>query len=257
MVVVSMPDARTGGTPYTGSVMIIYLALGVLVLAVGLWLVRAFAEADTRELARGLRQAGVILGALLSAAVFIVGVASERGVLVFLGACGMGAVGYGVWRRRSRGTIAGVAALPPRSEIETEFVKMRIDHDGGTLSGTVLKGRLRGRGLGELSRDQLVKLWRECSPKDQRAASLLEAYLDRFMPSWRQHAITDSTAPVQSQEAMTAEEAHAILGLAVGAAESEIREAYHRLMIKMQPEEGGSPYLAAKLKEARDLLLKN
>jgi uncharacterized membrane protein len=252
-----MPDARPGGTPYTGSVMIVYLALGVLVLAVGLWLVRAFAEADTRELARGLRQAGVVLGALLSGAVFILGVASERGLLVFVGACGMGWVGYSLWRRRSQGTIAGGTALPPRSEVETEFVKMRIDHDGGTLSGTVLKGRLRGRGLGELSRDQLVRLWRECRPKDQRTASLLEAYLDRFMPSWRQHAIADDTAPVQAEEAMTAEEALAVLGLTAGAAESEIREAYHRLMIKMQPEEGGSPYLAAKLKEARDLLLKN
>ena len=77
------------------------------------------------------------------------------------------------------------------------------------------------------------------------------------MPSWRQQqAISDDTAPVQSTDTMTAEEAHAILGLTAGAAESEIREAYHRLMIKMQPEEGGSPYLAAKLKEARDVLLK-
>jgi hypothetical protein len=252
-----MSDAQRGGTPYTGSIMIVYLALGVLVLAVGLWLVRAFSEADARELARGLRQAGVILAALLCGALFIVGVASERGLLVFLGACGMGAVGYGLWRRRSQATSAGGTALQPRSEIETEFVKMRIDHDGGTLSGTVLKGRLRGRGLGELSRDQLVKLWRECRPRDQHAASLVEAYLDRFMPSWRQHAISDDTAAVQAQEVMTAEEAHAILGLAAGAAESEIREAYHRLMIKMQPEEGGSPYLAAKLKEARDMLLKS
>jgi hypothetical protein len=135
---------------------------------------------------------------------------------------------------------------------------MRIDHDGGTLAGTVLKGRLRGRGLGELSRDQLVRLWQEWRPKDQRTASLLEAYLDRFMPSWRQQqAITDGTAPVQSEERMTAAEAHAILGLAAGAAESEIREAYHRLMIKLQPEEGGSTYIAAKLKEARDVLLKS
>jgi uncharacterized membrane protein len=237
--------------------MIIYLALGVLVLAVGLWLVRAFAEADTRELARGLRQAGIVLTALLAGGAFILGVVSERGLLVLLGACGMGFVGYSLWRSRSQGSTAAGTTLQARSEIETEFVKMRIDHDGGTLSGTVLKGRLRGRGLGELSRDQLVKLWRECRPKDQHGANLVEAYLDRFMPSWRAHAVTDGTASVESQEAMTLDEAHAILGLVAGAAESEIREAYHRLMIKMQPEEGGSPYLAAKLKEARDILLKS
>jgi len=252
-----MPDAQQAGTAYTDPVMIIYLALGVLVLAVGLWLARAFAEADPRELARGLRQAAMVLGAVLSGGVFILGVASEQGLLVLLGAGGMGFIGYSLWRRRGQIRPANVAPLPSRSEIETEFVKMRIDHDGGTLAGTVLKGRLRGRGLGELSRDQLMKLWREARPTDPRGASLLEAYLDRFMPSWRQQTVPDGTALVQSQEAMTTEEALAILGLAPGAAESDIREAYHRLTIKMQPEEAGSPYLAAKLKQARDLLLKS
>lgn len=236
--------------------MIIYLGLGVLVLVLGLWLVRAFAEADVRQLARGLRQLALVLGSVLAVGLVVLGVLSERGLLVFLGFAGIGAVGVAIWRERSRPTLPSGAALLPRSEIETEYVKMRIDNDGGTLAGTVLKGRLRGRGLGELSRDQLVKLWRECRPKDERAASLLEAYLDRFMPSWRQHTAIEGSAPVQAVEGMTPAEAHAVLGLAEGAAESEIREAYHRLMIKMAPSEGGSPYLAAKLKEARDLLLK-
>src|ERR1700680_2351863 len=125
-----MPGARPGGKAYTGSVMIVYLAwggpagAGGLGLGGGLGLLRALAEADTRELARGLRQAGAVLGALLSGAVFILGVASERGLLVFVGACGMGWVGYSLWRRRSQGTIAGGTALPPRSEVETEVVKL-------------------------------------------------------------------------------------------------------------------------------------
>jgi hypothetical protein len=236
--------------------MIIYLGLGVLVLVLGLWLVRAFAEADPRELARGLRQLALVLGSIVAAGLIVLGVASERGLLVFLGLGGAAGIGLVIWRERSRPTLPSGAALLPRSEIETEYVKMRIDNDGGTLSGTVLKGRLRGRGLGELSRDQLVKLWRECRPKDQQTASLLEAYLDRFMPSWRKHEAIEGASPNQATDGMTAEEAHAVLGLAAGAAEAEIREAYHRLMIKMQPSEGGSPYLAAKLKEARDLLLK-
>ena len=54
---------------------------------------------------------------------------------------------------------------------------------------------------------------------------------------------------------MTREEAFAVLGLRTTASEAEIRETYHRLIMKLHPDHGGSDYVAAKINQARDLLL--
>ena len=54
---------------------------------------------------------------------------------------------------------------------------------------------------------------------------------------------------------MTREEAYAVLGLHPGASEPEIRDAHRRLMRGAHPDAGGSDWLAARINQARDILL--
>ncbi|MDD9332070.1 MAG: DnaJ domain-containing protein [Wolbachia sp.] len=55
---------------------------------------------------------------------------------------------------------------------------------------------------------------------------------------------------------MSQEEALKILGLNPESSQTEINSTYHNLMKSIHPDKGGSSYLAQKLNEARDRLLK-
>ncbi len=54
---------------------------------------------------------------------------------------------------------------------------------------------------------------------------------------------------------MSPEEALQVLGLKAGASQTEIREAHKRLMRAAHPDSGGSDWLAARINQARDVLL--
>ncbi len=235
--------------------MIVYLGLGVLLLVLALWLLRAFVEADPAKLAQGARVLLITIGATAALLLLVVLIASGR---LGFGLAEIGAIApvalraFAQWRRHQ------AATAPPRSQtstVETEYLRMSLDHDSGTMTGTVRRGPFQGRHLSELGRDELIELWRQCRAEDPQAASLLESYLDRFMPDWRQARDSAGGTAQRPAGGMTREEAYAVLGLAAGAGEAEIRAAYHRLMKKIHPDQGGSTYLAAQINRAREVLL--
>lgn len=56
---------------------------------------------------------------------------------------------------------------------------------------------------------------------------------------------------------MTKREASLILGVSPNSNMDRIKQAHKRIMILNHPDKGGSPYMAAKINEAKDVLEKN
>lgn len=238
-----------------------YVLLGLVLLAGVVLLGRALLTADAATLARFVRW--FLLTLVVAAVAFGLAylVATERLAQALLVVGGFGSL---IWRNRDvlrQWWSARSAGAGKRSEVETAWLKMRLDHESGTMTGTVRRGPFQGRYLHELSRDELLRLWRECCAEDAPSARLLESYLDRLMPDWRDAAAGGEDAGAGARQraaadAMTVEEAYAVLELEPGADAAAIRAAHRRLMMKLHPDHGGSTWLAAKINRAKELLLR-
>ena len=218
----------------------IWLVAGLGLLVV-VWLaMRGFVAASPSDIAKGLRWAAIGVGAVIVVGLLVTG---RLGPALAL------ATGLAPLVMRWRRAAAPASSGADSSEVETEGLRMSLDHDTGLMEGTVRKGTFQGRRLAELDHDALRALWRELSAEDEDGARLLETWLDRAWPEWR----TGASRPASAR--MTVEEALQVLDLQPGATASEIRAAHRRLMLKLHPDQGGSTWLAARLNEARDILL--
>jgi hypothetical protein len=233
-----------------------YLALGCLVLLGVLAALRGYAYANPARLTTAVRRTAI--GAALLGAVLLL-LRVPLGVLFLL----IGIALPLVLRWRALWNQQKARSGPRRgnaSRADTRYLSLVLDHATGTVDGSVLAGRHRGRRLAELAIEQLLEVRDECLADDPDGVPLIEAYLDRIHgTAWRRQdesrRAAEGDGAGRASAAMTRDEAYEILGLAAGASEAEIREAHHRLMMKLHPDRGGSNYLAAKINQAKDLLL--
>ncbi len=90
------------------------------------------------------------------------------------------------------------------------------------------------------------------------AAIAIVAALSPFIIAWftkRRRSAYDKQVG-DTGKPMDAKEARRVLGVDENASEIEIKEAYKKLMKKVHPDQEGSQWMAEKLNEAKDLLLK-
>ena len=221
----------------------------VLVLTaagLGLYLLlRAFLGASPAALALGLkRTAGLTLLALA------LGLLMLRQVWLALPLAGTG-LAILMSARRTRPSAGRT------SSVRSAGLEMTLDHDTGQLDGEVLAGRHEGRRLSELTLAELLDVVSDVR-QDPESSRLLEGYLDRAHPGWRDDVDRDAGArrgAPAGAGGMSAQEAYEILGLQPGASDAEIRQAHRRLMKQVHPDRGGSAALAARINEAKHTLL--
>jgi DnaJ domain len=228
---------------------------GVAAVALLWGLANLLAQANIAALARALRVVGGVLA--LGAAVMI-GLRGRIDIALALGGLGawllgwssLGMLNFGRRAQQASGRVSRVRSI---------MLEMELDHDTGEMDGTVSAGAFAGQRLNALDQARLRALMAECHAGDLDGVRLLEAYLDRRFPTWREtaedhaHHRPDGT-PASS--AMTEDEAYQILGLQPDASSDQVRHAHRMLLKKLHPDQGGTTYLAAQVNRAKDVLLK-
>jgi DnaJ domain len=227
--------------------------LGVVALVLLLWAVSAFTKADPKQVAQHLRWIGGIAALLLAGFLLFRG---AIGVAIPIGAFGLSLLGWASFWPASFGSRTQ-RSTGQMSRVRTAFLEMELDHDTGMMHGRVLAGSYQGASLDALDGATLMKLLSEI---DDDSRDLLAAYLDRREAGWRdqaQHDAKDGAGPrTAGAGKMTEEEAYQILGIQRGASKEEVSRAHRSLIKKLHPDQGGTTYLATRINEAKDVLLR-
>jgi hypothetical protein len=229
--------------------MSLFLGIGILILV--LIAAHVLTRADPHVLANSLRKGGGIAALAVGGYLTATGRFYAALPLLVLGAGLLDLLprpaSLGARMRRSPGQT---------SRVRSPAVEMELDHDTGAMRGRILSGQFENVPLEALDRATLISL---LAGFDAESCALLEAYLDRREPGWREDVKKDSGAGAREPPRsgpMTEEEAYQILGVEPGASALDISRAHRALMKKLHPDQGGSTYLAARVNEAKEVLLR-
>lgn len=233
----------------------VYLILGLLAFLLFSYAAKAFARANPAVLARMVKRGGGV-AALIGAA--LLALRGRFDMALGVGGLGLWLLGLNQWKPgvfRNAGQPGGV------SRVRSAMIEMELDHETGAMRGTVLAGAHEGLPLEDLTRAQCEALYRACVADDQDGARLLEAYMDRRFAGWRQAGDRQGDAGRAQARgrwsgAMSEDEAYEVLGLQKGASSDEVARAHRTLMKKLHPDHGGSTDLAARVNEAKDVLMR-
>ena len=228
------------------------LVIGLILLFLLVQGIKQFARMDAATAARMVRQGGGVLG-MIGAFLLLL-----RGRIGLAAALANMVASFAGWRSTGGAptgfqNVGGGARSGRTSTARSATIEMRLDHGSGAMTGTVLAGAYRGRAIEALSRPELLALRQELARDDPDGVNLLEAYLDRRFAGWRE--ADQGQRQTRGGGAMSRREALEVLGLSEGASAADIIRAHRALMKKFHPDHGGSTTLAARVNQAKDVLM--
>lgn len=231
-----------------------YLILILLAFVLVLLFLRMLILTDVTKLAKHVRYGGAVLAFLGGAFLGLTGRVALAVPLIFIGFAILGKSSPFGWPGSRK-------SAQQNSRVRTSLIEMMLDHDSGQMKGRVLAGTFEGQDLDDLSLEDLAEIYETARTTGDQSIDLLESYLDRAHADWATHEAFagqagKSRARATQSGPMSRDEAYEVLGVKQGADEKIIAQAHKKLMMKLHPDQGGSDYLAAKLNEAKDILLK-
>jgi hypothetical protein len=226
---------------------------GLLTAVLLWWLIKNAARADPKQVVRLAKVTGGGVALLFAGLLLLRG---RLDMAALLGGAGAWLLGWGAPPGWWPAALGGRPSSP--LVLRSPTLELAMDSRTGAMSGRIFAGEFAGSQLDQLGAPELIRLRSACLGRDVEGGRLVEAYLDRRFPGWREHAQGDPNLRGRADlqhGAMTEQEAHEILGLQPGAGPDEIRMAHRRLMKRLHPDLGGSTYLASRVNQAKDLLL--
>lgn len=228
-----------------------------LILAVALVAAFIYAKNHLKSLPKAQRKNVIlkmVLGGLV--AVLLLGVATGR--MHWVGAAvaaliPLFRVGFSAlmrvapfWLQRSGGV----------ANFRTDYLAVKVSVQQAKFTGEILKGKFGGRRLESLSEAELDELEQYYQSRDTKSYYLIRVARQRRGNHQDQQSQSREQTGKQPFAHPAREEALQILGLKGTPSRDEIIAAHRRLINKLHPDRGGSDFLAARVNQAKDVLLK-
>lgn len=231
--------------------MIVKLLIGAAIIFVLFSMIRKYQQAPASERRSWLIKIvlsvvviAVIIGAMTGRVPIIAGIVAAGATLAKFG-LRWGLPLAKVWFAKSGGN----------ARFKSQFLHITVNFASGQVAGEIIAGEFKGQSLANLSDETLKQLLNEFQQNDKKSYYLLAAYM-RSRGFTQQNQQGPHTADNSSSGKITVDEALEILNLSPMPTKKEVISAHRKLMSKLHPDKGGSDYLAARVNEAREVLLK-
>lgn len=136
-----------------------------------------------------------------------------------------------------------------KARFNTEHLNVEIDLNNKSVTGVVTKGLHEGKQIQQLTPQELDELLEYYQSRDKKSVFFIKAVKKGFT--------AQNDPPPQTFIDPDRQEALQILGLSDNPSKEEIIKAHRKLINKLHPDRGGNDFLASRVNQARDTLLKD